>query len=298
MKNSRTARLHLCQCLVAKANVAENQFVMNIEFYKYHGTGNSFILIDNRSGDVNLDAEKIRFLCDKNFGIGSDGLIFMNSHSQYDFEMKFYNPDGSEATFCGNGGRCVVAFAKYLKIIDNKTLFWAKDGLHEAYFRGDDVVLKMIDVEDIRAFDDLFYVNTGTHHAVKFVDDVAAVEIMDIAPPIRYSKEFEPHGTNVNFVQKCENSIKVRTYEKGVEQETLSCGTGVVASALVYSFVADANRNFTEKIVQKSVKVEASGGDLTISFERTDKGFQNIFLQGNAVQIFKGSLSVELKGKS
>ncbi len=257
---------------------------MKQKFYKYQGTGNSFILIDNRNKDFIYDEKIIRFLCDRNFGIGSDGLIILNEHQNFDFEMKFYNPDGSEATFCGNGGRCIVAFAKFLGIITNKTTFLAKDGVHEAYFEYERVVLKMIDVEEIRKINDVFYINTGTHHTVKFVADVDNVDIMQTAPKIRYSKEFEPHGTNVNFVENCKNYIKIRTYEKGVEQETLSCGTGVVAAALVHSFVENSTTNF--------VNVQADGGMLKVKFQRTEKGFKNIYLYGSATQVFEGQVDI------
>ncbi|MBN2892060.1 MAG: diaminopimelate epimerase [Bacteroidales bacterium] len=255
-----------------------------MKFYKYHGTGNDFIVIDGRNEKFTPNEKIIQQLCDRNFGIGSDGLLLLKSHQKYDFEMNFYNPDGSEATFCGNGARCIVAFAKYLNIIDKETTFLAKDGEHSAYFENDEVVLKMIDIDDIKTFGELFYTNTGTHHVVKFVDNVDAIDIMNEAPKIRYQKDFEPFGTNVNFVQKCNGFIKVRTYEKGVEKETLSCGTGVVASALIYAYTAD-------NLISK-VNIQAKGGNLKVTFEKTEIGFKNVFLQGNAVKVFSGNVDI------
>ena len=254
-----------------------------MNFYKYHGTGNDFIMIDGRK-NIHLSEQQIQTLCDRNFGIGSDGLLLLKNHEKYDFEMQFFNPDGSEATFCGNGARCIVAFAKYLKIIDKKANFLAKDGEHSAYFDENDVVLKMIDIQNIIVLDDYSYVNTGTHHVVKFVDDVDTINIMSEAPKIRYHENFKPHGTNVNYVQKCNGYIKIRTYEKGVEQETLSCGTGVVASALVY---ASLSKNNITKI-----EVKTKGGDLKVSFQKKNNDFENVYLQGNAVQVFQGKIDI------
>lgn len=255
-----------------------------MNFYKYHGTGNDFIIIDGRE-NIHFSEKQIQNLCDRNFGIGSDGLLLLKNHQKYDFEMQFFNPDGSEATFCGNGARCIVAFAKFLKIIDKKTTFLAKDGEHSAYFDNNEVVLKMIDNNVIKTYNELFYTNTGTHHVVKFVENVDKIDIMLEAPKIRYQKDFEPHGTNVNFVQKCDGFIKVRTYEKGVEKETLSCGTGVVAAALIYA-------SQIKKNIDK-IDVKAKGGSLKVSFQKSKNSFENVYLQGNAVQVFEGQINIQ-----
>jgi diaminopimelate epimerase len=275
-----------------------------MKFYKYHGTGNDFIVIEERNENFIPDEKKTQSLCDRNFGVGSDGLLLLKNHEKYDFEMQFFNPDGSEATFCGNGARCIVAFANFLKIIDKKATFLAKDGEHSAYFNNNDVVLKMIDTDSVGSrqlavdssqssvfswqsvidSEELFYLNTGTHHVVKFVDDVDAINIMTDASKIRYHEDYAPHGTNVNFVQECNGFLKIRTYEKGVEKETLSCGTGVVASALVYASLSE--NNITK------IEVKAKGGDLKVSFQKKNNGFENVYLQGNAVQIFEGEVDV------
>jgi len=253
-----------------------------MQFYKYHGTGNDFIIIDNWFENIFLSESQIQKLCDRNFGIGSDGLLILKCHKLYDFEMQFFNPDGSEATFCGNGARCIAAFARYLDIISDKTVFMAKDGLHEVYFIDNEVVVKMKNVDLIKNFDDYFYVNTGTHHVVKFVENVDLVDIMNQSPEIRYHKNFEPYGTNVNYVQICDNYLKIRTYEKGVEKETLACGTGVVASALVYAHAYNFAKN--------DILVKAKGGDLNVKFLKENNIFTNIYLQGNAVLVFKGEI--------
>ncbi len=255
-----------------------------MHFYKYHGTGNDFIIIDDRSNKINITGDEIKSLCNRNFGIGSDGLLILKNHENFDFEMKFYNPDGSEATFCGNGARCIVAFARFLGIIENQTTFIAKDGQHSAFFDNDEVVLKMQNVDIIKKYDNFFYLNTGTPHSVVFVDDVEKIDLVKEALPIRYNKLFQPNGTNVNFVQIFDNYIKVRTYEKGVENETLSCGTGVVASALVSAM------NFFKNI--KSLDVVAKGGKLNVSFEHFNEKFVDVYLKGNAVKVFEGEISL------
>ena len=256
---------------------------MKIHFYKYHGTGNDFIVIDGRKG-ITINKEQIQFLCDRHFGVGSDGLLIVRNSEEYDFRMEFYNPDGSEATFCGNGARCIVKFARELNIIDNSCIFVAKDGEHFARIIDEKVKLKMIDVDNIKIFEDLIYINTGTHHSVVFVDNVDKVNIEKIAPKIRYDERFAPEGTNVNFVQQSENAIKVRTFEKGVEAETLSCGTGAVASVLSYSI--------KKQISSQEIKVKVKGGDLWVSFEKNSDVFTNVYLIGSALLVFDAYIEV------
>lgn len=256
---------------------------MRINFYKYHGTGNDFVMIDGRDERL-FSSEQIRFLCNRNFGIGSDGLLIIKNSDNLDFRMEFYNPDGSEASFCGNGARCIVKFAHQLGIIDNKCEFFAKDGKHSAEISDNKVSLQMIDVVDIKMFEDLIYLNTGTHHTAVFVDDVDEIDINSIAPKIRFDKRFSPLGTNVNFIQSYEDGIKVRTYEKGVEAETLSCGTGVVASALAYVLKNDFS-------LQK-IKVKVKGGNLEVKFEKDIEGFKNVFLIGPAQLVYSGQIEI------
>ncbi len=256
---------------------------MKIDFYKYHGTGNDFIMIDGRTG-IELSTEQIQFLCDRHFGIGSDGLLIVRNSHDYDFRMQFYNPDGSEGSFCGNGARCIVKFAKQLDIIANKCFFIAKDGIHKAQIINENVQLQMIDVADYKIYDDLIYLNTGTQHAVVFVDDIDRIDIKNSATKIRFDQRFAPQGTNVNFIQKYKDGIKIRTYEKGVEAETLSCGTGVVASSLAYAL--------EHKIEKGRIRVKAKGGDLSVDFEKNETGFEKIFLTAQAKLVFFGEIDV------
>ncbi len=252
-----------------------------LKFWKYQGAGNDFIMIDGRNFDTPT-TEQIKLLCDRNFGIGSDGILILKNSQKFDFEMAFFNPDGSEATFCGNGGRCIAKFAQQLQIINDYAIFYAKDGKHTAKINGNSVRLEMNNVLQPAYFNDYVYLNTGTHHVVKFVKNLDKINIIDIAKPIRFSENFQPEGTNVNFVQIYDNYLKIRTYEKGVEQETLACGTGVTAAALAF---ADK-----EKINSGKIQVKAKGGILFVEFSRKNNDFYDVFLTGNANFIFSGEI--------
>jgi len=198
--------------------------------------------------------------------------------------MEFFNPDGSEATFCGNGARCIVKFANQLNIIDNECTFVAKDGTHSALIVNEKVKLQMIDVDKIEIFDDLIYLNTGTQHAVVFVDEVDSVKINVAAPKIRFDNRFAPEGTNVNYIQKYNNGIKIRTFEKGVEAETLSCGTGIVASALAFAIKND--------IINGDIQVKVKGGNLSVLFEKKNEKFEKVFLTGLAKFVFDANIII------
>jgi diaminopimelate epimerase len=261
---------------------------MTLKFSKYHGAGNDFILIDNRKGEYKLSSSEIALLCKQHTGIGADGLMFLNQSSSSDFEMKYYNSDGNESTMCGNGGRCIAAFAADLGIIDSKAHFIAIDGLHEAEIidvKGliKKVRLKMSDVDDVQLFGNYFVLNTGSPHYVQFIDDVQSLDIVKEGRRIRYDHCFSPDGINVNFVQINENHLYVRTYERGVEDETLSCGTGVTASALAYAL---------DKNIQQ-VNIETKGGKLNVSFiKNINKSFSEIYLEGEACLVFKGETEI------
>ena len=259
----------------------------DIKFSKWQGTGNDFIILDNRDNQYDtLPAETIKYLCHRNFGIGADGLIKLEIHPQYDFSMKYYNADGNEAEMCGNGARCIIGFAYELGIIENETQFMASDGIHEGEVVDNNLYqVKMIDVEDFRKSDDYYFLNTGVPHAVIFTDDIIKAKIVETGRKIRNSSEFAPEGTNVNFVQIDNNNIKLRTYERGVENETLSCGTGAVASAIAASLENGQK--------QTDFNCQVLGGILNVSFEFKGSGaFKNIFLQGPAYQVFEGTLRV------
>jgi diaminopimelate epimerase len=255
-----------------------------LNFYKYQGTGNDFVIIDNRNlvFDKN-DLALVKQLCDRKFGVGADGLILIENHATQDFDLIYFNSDGSKS-FCGNGSRCGVAFAKFLGIIENSTSFNAIDGVYEAKIEDNLVHLKMNDVTEIEVGKDYFFTNTGSPHYIKYVDDLAGVNILNEAHKIRYSKRFMTEGTNVNFVEIKSDKTAIRTYERGVEDETLSCGTGATAVAIATAI----KHRFKSPIAIKVV-----GGELKISFERGfNNTFANIWLIGEAKQVFRGEIEL------
>lgn len=254
-----------------------------IDFYKYQGTGNDFVMIDNRDLQFPKDTKIIENLCDRRFGIGGDGLILLENDDEADFKMVYYNSDGNESTMCGNGGRCIVAFAHFLDIFDDKTTFNAIDGLHEAEIKNGTVKLKMTDVNSIKNVDENFELNTGSPHFVQFVNNVKDFDVYQNGHAIRNSAPYKNEGINVNFVEEISaGEIFVRTYERGVEDETFSCGTGVTASALV--FLKDKN--------QKEINVKVLGGNLKVYAEQNGDSFKNIWLEGPAKQVFKGKINL------
>lgn len=261
---------------------------MTLHFYKYQGTGNDFIVADNRKNELALTTEQINNLCDRRFGIGADGLMLLNQIAGFDFEMKYYNADGKPGTMCGNGGRCMTKFAYHLGIHRELYRFLASDGVHEAEIDMDGIVsVRMKDVTTFRKFHTDFIVDTGSPHYIKMTTNVMELDVFKKGNEIRHSKEFEEEGINVNFVEQAEevDKIIVRTYERGVEDETLSCGTGVTAAALVCYH----NENgFNE------VEVTTLGGKLSVEFDKTDEyKFENIWLCGPAEKVFEGTVEVK-----
>ena len=250
---------------------------MILEFYKYEGTGNDFVIIDDRDQYFDIsDNNLITKICDRKFGIGADGLILLRNHSIYDFEMLYFNSNGYISTMCGNGGRCIAHFANYLKIICSTTKFMAVDGVHEARIDNNVVSLKMQNVKNIVEEKNCYILDTGSPHYVKFVNDISNLNVREEGKAVR--QQFS-QGINVNFIEIREN-ILVRTYERGVEDETLSCGTGVVASALAIHYSKKSNNN--------SIDIKTSGGNLNITFEVDAKNYSNIWLKGSAKMIFSG----------
>lgn len=259
---------------------------MTIPFYKYQGAGNDFVMIDNRAEQYlsRSDQHKIEQLCDRRFGIGADGLILLNTHPDYDFEMVYFNSDGRESSMCGNGGRCIVAFAHFLGIIQQKCRFLAIDGQHEALIeRSDWVELKMIDVPEVEKGQGFYYLNTGSPHFVRFEAKLDTINVVEEGRKVRYSDRFKQKGTNVNFVEKTDQGIAVATYERGVEDETLACGTGVTACAIAYALEYPQ-----EDVV--AVDIKAKGGNLQVRFVKTDSGFEEVWLCGPAQQVYKGQI--------
>ena len=260
---------------------------MKIHFYKYQGTGNDFVILDNRDERyAGISKEQVRYICSRRFGAGADGLMMLNKKAGYDFEMQYFNADGGESSMCGNGGRCLVKFASHMGIHKNIYHFIASDGPHEAEIDADGTVsLKMKDVASIAEYGSDFLLDTGSPHYVKFISDVMNYDVFKKGRDIRYADEFAEKGINVNFVQqKNDHEIIVRTYERGVEDETYSCGTGVTASALV-CFHNEAGYN--------DVTVFTKGGKLTVEFDRLNNdSYSNIFLCGPAEKVYEGDIEV------
>jgi diaminopimelate epimerase len=257
---------------------------MQQTFYKYQGTGNDFVMIDNRQQifDKN-DTKRVAFLCDRRFGIGADGLILLENHPEYDFKMVYYNADGNESSMCGNGGRCLVAFAKQLGVITNQAVFEAIDGLHHAKIDGNMVQLQMLDVDTIEKHEKHVFLNTGSPHHVQFESEIENFNIKIKGAKIRYGAPYNEAGSNVNFVKKLsDEAFRVRTYERGVEDETLSCGTGVTAVAIAMHYLGETNK--------KQVTLQVEGGELKVCFDVQNNTYNNVWLIGPATFVFKGSI--------
>ena len=259
---------------------------MDLTFYKYQGTANDFVMIDNR--DLHFDIanqQLVAFLCERRLGIGADGLILLQNREGYDFEMVYFNADGRLGSMCGNGGRCTVAFAKQLGVITDQAFFLAADGDHEASITpGGLVSLKMNEVTAIECAPDFYYLNTGSPHYVQFVPEISEYDVYQQGKEIRYNDRFRAEGTNVNFAQlpAPQEALFVRTYERGVEDETYSCGTGVTATAIAASFRGLAS----------PVKIKTLGGNLEVSFNRQGERVIDIYLTGPAQMVFTGKISV------
>ena len=260
---------------------------MELEFYKYQGTGNDFVMIDNRSNTFPKEnTQLVAHLCDRRFGIGADGLILLDNDAATDFRMVYYNSDGNLSSMCGNGGRCLVAFAKKLNVIQNETTFMATDGLHYATVGADGIVsLQMIDVAEIKNTPDYSFLNTGSPHHVQLVEDLKNYPIKEKGSEIRYGQLYGQAGSNVNFVhQNDADTFSVRTYERGVEDETLSCGTGVTAVAIAIKA--------TGKTASNQIKLNVEGGKLEVSFQENNGKYTDVFLKGPATFVFEGNVKI------
>jgi diaminopimelate epimerase len=257
-----------------------------IPFYKYQGAGNDFILLDNRTGKFDdLPADTIKNLCDRRFGIGADGLMLLQNHTGFDFQMHYYNADGRIGSMCGNGGRCIVAFAKHLGVIQYETNFLAVDGPHYAKISatGDWVDLQMIDVENVSRDGNAFVLNTGSPHYVEEVSGLESLDVYLTGKAIRNNATYLQEGINVNFVENKGDHYFVRTFERGVEDETYACGTGVTAVAI--SMVSQE-----EKTGHHVKPIKVLGGDLRVEFNYDGKVFSNVFLCGPAKLVFTGEI--------
>jgi len=262
---------------------------MQITFSKYEGTGNDFIIIDNRS-QIWIPAEQqIAHLCDRHFGIGADGMMLLSRQEGFDFAMSYFNSDGKESSMCGNGGRCITAFANHLGLIQNKARFQAIDGEHVAEIlkhTGEEfrIRLKMKDTFIYADSEDGIFMNTGSPHYVKFVENLETMNVVAQGRAIRYDDAFSPDGTNVDFVEVGPDGLFIRSYERGVENETLSCGTGVTASALAAAYISGDNPG--------KYTVRTLGGELMVTFRQDGMLFSEIWLEGAAKFVFSGSIEI------
>ncbi len=259
-----------------------------IPFYKYHGAGNDFILIDNRKNIINpRDNEYINHICHRRFGIGADGVILLENDDHSDFYMRYFNADGYESVMCGNGGRCIVAFAHKLGIIKKSTSFNGWDGLHLATISGSGstltVNLKLRDLDDITIGDGYYFMDTGSPHYIKFVENLKDVDVVGEGRRIRHSALLAPDGANVNFCEITDDLLLVATFERGVEDETYACGLGSVATAIAAGIYMNSDKN--------SFDVKTKGGDLKVRFEKIAEGkYRNIWLEGPAAFVFEGEI--------
>ncbi|HBC78820.1 MAG TPA: diaminopimelate epimerase [Bacteroidales bacterium] len=258
---------------------------MTIAFNKYQGAGNDFIMIDNRNGQFNPeDFKLINKLCDRRFGIGADGLILITNSDEFDFEMIYFNSDGYRGTMCGNGGRCAADFAIKSNIAGNQMKFNAADGVHDAEALDGLIRLKMNDVKETRTVAENYFINTGSPHYVLFTNGLDNLDVFQEGSKLRWSEEFQPGGTNVNFVETEKDGIYVRTFERGVEDETLSCGTGVTASAIASVL--------TGHFVRGPINVRTKGGNLRVEFVIEGGMAKNIWLTGPATFVFEGKINI------
>lgn len=259
---------------------------MQLTFYKYEGTGNDFIMVDNRDEFFpKNNTELVRHLCDRRFGIGGDGLILLENDAPTDFKMVYYNSDGNPSSMCGNGGRCLVAFAQSLDIVNDKAIFTAVDGLHEATIAADGMVsLQMGAVDSVKIHPDYIFLDTGSPHHVQMEADLPGLDVKTIGSAIRHSDLYGKAGSNINFVKQIsDDTFAIRTYERGVEDETLSCGTGATAVAIAM--------HATKKTSASQIVIDVAGGKLQVTFENQDSKYTKVMLTGPATFVFKGTIS-------
>lgn len=259
---------------------------MKLNFLKYQGTGNDFVMVDAWTEPVDLSTEQIRFLCDRRFGIGADGLMIIRRHPELDFEMVYYNADGAPGSMCGNGGRCIVRYAFDKGYVSKETRFMASDGPHEAIVLDQlSVSLKMAEVQGVEERGADMFLNTGSPHYIRFAEQADLLNVVEEGRQIRYNDEFREKGTNVNFVERRGTELYVRTYERGVEAETLSCGTGVTAAALALAYLNKVEGSSSTGII-------TPGGKLKIKYSYKDNRFTDIWLEGPATFVYQGTIEI------
>ena len=262
---------------------------MKINFHKYQGTGNDFIILDNRNEGLSPDVKLVASLCDRRFGIGADGLMLLNNKPGFDFGMTYFNSDGKESSMCGNGGRCMTAFAGKIGLIGIESRFYAIDGEHHSNIlkdNGDEMIisLKMKDVQVFSQPGEHYFIHTGSPHYILFGENVETMDILKKAREIRYSDPYTEEGTNVDFVEFLDDCLFVRSYERGVEDETLSCGTGVTAAAIAAAMMRPGNPGM--------FRIRTRGGELKVSFKQDHDSFTDIWLEGPATYVFSGEINI------
>lgn len=255
---------------------------MKIKFDKYQGAGNDFIILTEQSRE--LSQTEIAKLCDRRFGIGADGLMIVLKSEKHDFKMKYYNSDGFEGSMCGNGGRCIAKYAIAHKLASDKMVFEAIDGLHHAKLMDNFIHLSMNNVSDIKEYDDGLFLNTGSPHFVKFVDNINSIDVYHKGLELADDSRFSPERTNVNFVEFDLKTSKIATFERGVENETLACGTGTVAAAIALNFKGKTSKEF--------IKFTAKGGNLSVGFTKYNNTYKDIVLSGPAEFVFTGEIEL------
>lgn len=264
-----------------------------LEFEKFHGAGNDFIMLDGRDGTIPSNTQ-IAWLCDRHFGVGADGLIILNPQPDWVLHMRYFNADGGESTMCGNGGRCAAAWAHKHNLAVSQLEILASDGNHKA-----EVIRREGNTWEVRLSMGIagvpvqraggYFINTGSPHHIGYTDALAETEVHTLGQAIRNSEEYAPAGTNVNFVERTEELLLVRTFERGVEAETLACGTGTTAVALTEAWLRqEKGRN--------SKLIKMPGGLLSVDYEVTSDGFRNVWLQGPASFVFKGEIDLPENG--
>lgn len=259
---------------------------MQHKFYKYQGAGNDFIIFDNRNNIFPINQPELyNKLCDRRFGIGADGVMLLENVDSYDFKMVYFNADGNESTMCGNGGRCLVRFAEDLKIKSDECTFLAVDGPHYAKISESTIELQMIDVNNWETNEDYLTIFTGSPHYIKWVNELDKIDVYKEGKAIRYNSTFNKEGINVNFLEWDGLKLHVRTYERGVEDETLSCGTGVTAAAIAYSIKNNLNGEL-------EVPISTKGGELKVRFKKSGQSITEVFLIGPAVKVFEGFIEI------
>ncbi len=259
---------------------------MEYTFYKYQGAGNDFILIDNREKTFPVnDIQLYKQLCDRRFGIGADGLMLLENEPGYDFKMVYFNSDGRESSMCGNGGRCIVRFAEYLGIVKSECRFLAVDGQHYAKISDKTIELQMINVSNWKVLNSDYEIHTGSPHYIKWVKELSKLDVFTEGRNIRYNKVYNAEGINVNFIEETVNGINVRTYERGVEDETLSCGTGVTACAMAFALKHNLKG-------EQLIDINTQGGKLKVQFNIDSNEFNQVFLIGPAEKVFQGQINV------